>query len=160
MYLTGFDILGPQTGSAACCEPLLRALPQWFGIEAAVLDYLAAIDRLPTFRARQGEVTVGFLTVKQHFPAAAEVYVMGVHPDHHRRGIGEALLRAAEGWLQVQGVVFLQVKTLSAADPDPHYARTRAFYLAQGFTPLEEFPLLWGADNPCLQLIKRLSPTP
>ena len=31
----------------------------------------------------------------------------------------------------------------------------RAFYLACGFRPLEEFPTLWGPENPALQLVKR-----
>ena len=49
---------------------------------------------------------------------------------------------------------FLQVKTLSPARPDEGYAKTRAFWLACGFRPLEELPTLWDADNPALQLIK------
>jgi len=41
-------------------------------------------------------------------------------------------------------------------DPDPGYARTRAFYAAMGFEPLEEIVQVWGPDNPCLLLVKRL----
>ena len=52
------------------------------------------------------------------------------------------------------GVEFLQVKTLSGKHPDEGYKKTRAFYLADGFRPLEEFPNLWGLENPALQLIK------
>lgn len=49
------------------------------------------------------------------------------------------------------------MKTLSAAHPDPGYALTRAFNLASGFRPLEEFPTLWDPSNPALQLIKAIS---
>ena len=67
-----------------------------------------------------------------------------------------ALLRAVESYLVGRGIEFLQVKTLSPAHPDKNYAKTRAFYGAMGFRPLEEFPDLWGEQNPCLQMIKGL----
>ena len=30
----------------------------------------------------------------------------------------------------------------------------RQFYSSLGFLPLEEFPELWGKENPCLMLVK------
>ena len=81
---------------------------------------------------------------------------MGVRPALRRQGVGTALLRAAEAWLQQEGVEFLQVKTPSERSPDRGYAETRAFYLARGFVPLEELRDLWDAHNPCLVLIKSL----
>ena len=53
---------------------------------------------------------------------------------------------------------FLQVKTVGPSRPDENYARTREFYLACGFRPLEEFKTLWGERIPCLQLVKRIAP--
>jgi hypothetical protein len=49
-----------------------------------------------------------------------------------------------------------KVKTLGPTHSDPGYARTRAFYLAVGFRPLEEFGLIWDEGNPCLIMVKRL----
>jgi ribosomal protein S18 acetylase RimI-like enzyme len=139
--------------------PILRALPQWFGIEEATQHYIEAASDHPTILARDtacGDLPIGFLTLRQHSPAAAEVYVMGVLPTYHRRGVGRALLSAAEAYLCATGVRFLQVKTLSDKHPDAGYRQTRAFYAAMGFCLLEEFPNLWGAHNPCWQLIKAL----
>ena len=96
------------------------------------------------------------MTLLRHSGFAAEVYVMAVLPELHRRGIGLALLRHAEGMLAADGVEFLQVKTLAPSKPDAGYAKTRAFYLAYGFRPLEEFPDLWDAENPALQMIKNV----
>ena len=79
---------------------------------------------------------------------------MAVLPEFHRRGIGRALLLHAETMLALDGVEFLQVKTLAASRPDEGYERTRAFYFAYGFRPLEEFQELWDAENPALQMIK------
>ncbi len=50
--------------------------------------------------------------------------------------------------MTLRNVEFLQVKTLSAKHPDAGYGRTRQFYLAMGFRPLQEFPTLWGEANP------------
>lgn len=83
------------------------------------------------------------------------MYVMGVRRDWHGRGLGTALLRTGETYLRKRGVEYLQVKTLGPSDPDAGYARTRSFYEARGFVPLEELHELWE-QNPCLVLVKRL----
>ncbi len=151
-------IQGPSLGMASICAPILRALPNWFGIEAATAQYIKDIDVLPTLIALADGRAAGFLTLKEHNAYAAEIHVMGVLPTLHRCGAGRRLVNAAEKILRRRGVEYLQVKTLSPAHPDEHYARTRAFYLAMGFRPLEEFKELWGKENPCLQMVKSLTP--
>jgi GNAT superfamily N-acetyltransferase len=146
-------IRGPLLGQGGACGPILRALPEWFGIETAREAYVEAISGLPTWLAGDR----GFVTVKRHFPAAAEIYVMGVRPEAHRRGVGRALLQAAEVWLVGEGVRLLQVKTLAGSSAYEPYARTRAFYQSQGFLELEELPRLWDEGNPCLLLVKVLA---
>ena len=141
----------PQARSRIC-EHVLRGLPEWFGIEAATSAYIHDVAELSTFAVGD----VGFLSLKQHTPGAAEVYVMGVRREAHGRGIGSALLAAAESYLRARDVEYLQVKTLGPSRPDEHYARSRAFYLARGFVPLEEIHGLWDEGNPCLVLVKRL----
>jgi GNAT superfamily N-acetyltransferase len=143
-----------ESGSGAICRAILHSLPHWFGIPDSVADYVAAADRSPSVVAGVGEEDVGITTLVRHSRWAAEVYVMGVLPEFHRKGIGRAMLRAAEARLARTGVEFLQVKTLSPTKPDAGYERTRAFYLAYGFRPLEEFPQLWGSENPALQMVK------
>ena len=154
---TTWHIAGPDLGQAAECEPILRALPDWFGIEEAIVYYVVEIEHLPTFRALDATgTTLGFMSVKRHSPYAAELYVLGVRRQAHRQGIGRGMLAAAEEWLCDQGVEYLQVKTLSAAHSDLNYARTRLFYEAVGFRALEEMPELWDPSNPCLIMVKRL----
>lgn len=150
------EIQGPVEDASAEAERILRALPEWFGIEEALRQYVADVARMPTFLGRvRGEV-VGFLTVHRHFETAAEVHLVGVVPGLHRRGVGRALQERAEAWLLEAGVQYLQVKTVGPSSPDPNYARTRRFYRSMGFAPLEELPTLWDAHNPCLILVKRL----
>jgi GNAT superfamily N-acetyltransferase len=134
------------------CDDVLRELRGWFGLEDANARYVRDVAALPTF-AIGGD---GFVSLKLHGEKAAEVYVMGVRPERHGRGLGTALLRAAEAYLRARGVEYLQVKTLGPSRPSERYARTRAFYEARGFVPLEELRGVWDDDNPCLILVKRL----
>ena len=141
------------------CEKILRSLPEWFGIESAVQEYVRGVAALPTFGAwlsESGEA-VGFLSLKLHNEYAAEIYVMAVMPRSHGRGLGTALVDEAERFLRDRSVEYLQVKTLGPSRPSAEYARTRRFYESRGFRPLEELHGLWGEGNPTLILVKRLS---
>jgi coenzyme F420-0:L-glutamate ligase/coenzyme F420-1:gamma-L-glutamate ligase len=132
-------------------DAVLHDLPEWFGIEEVTRQYVEDAATLPTFAV---EPDLGFLSLKQHTPRAAEVYVMAVRREQHRRGIGRALVRAAERWCRAQGIRYLQVKTLGPSRPDTGYDATRAFYEAVGFVALEELHGLWSHDNPALILVK------
>ncbi len=154
-----FIVRGPELGRATDCEPIIRSLPEWFGIETAIQKYLHEIAALPTFLASDDQQVVAFLTVKKHSDWAAELLVLGVCPSYHRRGIGRQLVERAEAYLQQQGVAFVQVKTLGPSRPSHAYEHTRAFYTALAYRPLEELTSVWGAENPCLILIKYIAPT-
>ncbi len=145
-------------GAGGVCAEILAALPEWFGLPDSVADSVASADTLPTVVATLGGSDTGILTLRVHSPYAAEIVVMGVRPEHHRAGIGQALLGAAESWLAARDIEFLQVKTLSPRHPDPGYAATRAFYFENDFRPLEELAELWGPDQPALQMIKTVPP--
>lgn len=145
-----------ERGTGPRCREILATLPTWFGIPESVDDYVRAADANPTVVASIAGKDVGILTLVIHTPYAAEVYVMGVRPEHHRHGVGAAMLAEAERWLAARDIEFLQVKTLSPRHPDPGYVNTRSFYVAQGFRPLEEFLELWGPDQPALQMVKTI----
>ena len=154
----GFQIRLLGDGSGETCRRILATLPSWFGVPESVEEYVATAEEHPTVVATLHGEDVGILTLVVHTPYAAEVYVMGVRPEHHRDGIGRQMLEFAETWLQARDIEYLQVKTLSPRKADPGYEKTRAFYLACGFRPLEEFPDLWQPENPALQMIKTLAP--
>lgn len=146
---------GPAPGIV---DTLLRELPEWFGIEEAIVEYVDRSGELPAYVASLGDDPVGVLVIEQHNPAAAEMYVLAVRRRSHRRGVGRALVEAAERDLRADGSQFLQVKTLGEGRPSPEYDDTRRFYEALGYRPLEEFPTdsLWPG-NPCLLMVKHLS---
>lgn len=137
-------------------DSILRALPEWFGIESAITEYVGGVVSTAFYAAYAGEDPVGFLSITAHNPYTSEIYVMGILEHFHRHGIGSALLQAAEDDLRKESIRFLMVKTLASAHPDVHYAKTREFYTRSGFYPLEEIPEIWGPSNPCLIMVKVL----
>ena len=151
----GLQFTGPANAAGPQCERILRSLPAWFGIEQALQDYVADAERHPTFFA-VAQVPLAFITARQHGPQAWEVHCMAVHATARGTGIGRRLHAHVEAWLQAQGALVLQVKTLAPTHPSPEYAQTRGFYRRLGYLPLEESPQLWGPRLPVLQLVKWL----
>jgi GNAT superfamily N-acetyltransferase len=139
-------------------ERLLRGLPEWFGIEQALLDYVEHARTLPTTVALDRGEVVAACVVRRHNPVAAEIDLLAVRRDRHRDGIGRLLVEQVAGALSADGVKLLQVKTFGPSGDSAEYERTRAFYEAAGFIPLEELRELWGPENPCLILVKPLGP--
>jgi ribosomal protein S18 acetylase RimI-like enzyme len=136
-------------------ERILATLPEWFGIESAVRDYVEYARSHEVQGAHVDGHVVGILVMRRHNQASTEVHLLAVEPDLHRRGIGSALLDAAERRLREDGTAILHVKTLGPSEPSDEYARTRAFYEARGFIPMEERTDLWPG-NPALLMVKPL----
>lgn len=134
-------------------KTILDDLPEWFGIAEAKEEYAVESKDMPFFAAVHNDKEVAFLSIKRNNSYTAEIYVMGIRKDYHRKGIGRALFDTCYSWCREQGYEFLQVKTLDESHPDINYKITREYYLAMGFRPLECFPSLWGEENPCLVLI-------
>ncbi len=155
----GFTIRDLGAGEAADCERILRSLPDWFGIEESLRRYVADLAELEASVAVVSGEIAGFMSLRRHNSWTTEIDVIGVRPDHHRHGIGRALVRSAEARLRSRGTEFLQVKTLGPSRPSEHYDRTRRFYERVGFRPLEENDL-WGPVNPCLIMVKHLGAPP
>ena len=59
---------GPYFKKAIVCIPILRSLPEWYGIKSVIIHYSTEIDILPTFLAFEAGRVIGFLSLKQHPP--------------------------------------------------------------------------------------------
>src|SRR6516164_5524536 len=91
-------------------ERLLRDLPEWFGIEESILEYVEDARTLPTVVALDGDAVVGACVLREHTQAAAEIEVLAVERARHRQGIGRHLVATVEDELRARGVALLQVK--------------------------------------------------
>jgi ribosomal protein S18 acetylase RimI-like enzyme len=137
------------------CERILRSLPDWFGIEESIVEYVAEMREMRTFVVRIDRRVIGFLALNHHNDTTSDIHVIAVDRRHHRRGIGRMLVEEAVRVARVEGRLLLEVKTLGPSHPDLNYAGTRRFYEAMGFLPLEEIHDLWPG-NPCLIMVKVL----
>ena len=141
---------------ADICNVILRALPNWFGVEASIISYVDETQYMPFWAAFDGAAPIGFVALKLQTPYAAELCVMGILKEYHRNGIGKKLVECCEFFCANHSTEYLTVKTLDESAPSKSYAKTRQFYLAMGFRPLEVFPLHWNKENPCLFMAKNL----
>ena len=159
---TGLVIVGSVTTireldhdrDAVACDEIVAGLPAWFGMEQGIRECAAAV-RSQTGLVATDERPLGFLTWERRDGTAAEITWMAVRTDARRRGIGRRLVDTLVDRLRAEGVVRLDVKTLSSRDPYPPYAETRAFYHANGFAEVEELDI-WGPENPAVLLSRPL----
>ena len=146
-----------QANDALAAEKILRSLPEWFGIESAIVNYCEGVKTLPSyFVVRPDGSNIAFMTLKFHNQFTSEIHVMGVLKEFQSQGIGRLLVDKAEEIARERNSQYLMVKTLGPSHPDKNYARTREFYLNTGFCPLEEFRSIWDENNPCLILVKKI----
>ena len=105
--------------------------------------------------AYQESDLAGFVSLAYSSEDCAEIDCIGVKKAHQGRGIGSRLLATLESEAS-KNVDFLQVKTV-AEGSNKDYDRTNIFYRSLGFKKIEIFPQLWGPQNPCQILIKKMN---
>lgn len=136
---------------------ILESLTDWFGIPEAREDYIRGCAERPFFAAFDGGLPIGFICLKETGKDTAELYVMGVLKEYHRKGLGTELFQRAKGLAECLGYSFLQVKTVQMGRYK-EYDITNRFYLSLGFKEFEVFPTLWDEWNPCQVYVMALEP--
>lgn len=118
-------------------------------------DYIRMARDHECFIIEQGDIPVGFFTIKQHDPATAEIPLIYLDLNHLNKGLGSAALRFAENWLHTH---WPAVRELFVDTMIPGY--NADFYRKLGFREKEpvscSFP---GVTVPALRLSKQLPPS-
>ena len=138
----------------AVVAEVLKDLPEWFGIPESTQAYIEDAKDLQVWAAYQERDLAGFVSLSYSSEDCAEIDCLGVKKAYQGRGIGSQLLATLESEAN-KNVDFLQVKTV-AQGSNKDYDRTNVFYRNLGFKKLEIFPQLWGPQNPCQILIKKI----
>jgi len=81
--------------------------------------------------AKDGGITVGYACWGPILgtESSVDLYWIAVHPRCQGKGVGKALLLAAEQWIREEGKLRVYIETSSRAQYQP----TRVFYLATGY---------------------------
>lgn len=125
------------------CDMILRALPNWFGIESSIVDYVKEVQSFPFWTAFDGEKPIGFAALKKHNPYTSEVYVMGVLKEYHRHGVGRELIQSCEAYCAENQIMYLTVKTLDESRENHSYEKTRKLSF-DGFSSLRSISSTLG----------------
>lgn len=95
------------------CTSILRSLPQWFGIEQAILNYEQSLTDLDGYVAEGGSAIVGFVGLKRCETCSIEINVIGVQPELRHSGIGRTLLEYVEANATTPSTRLLHTKTIA-----------------------------------------------
>ena len=109
--------------------------PQWFN-EVGIKNIARDLQIEECLIAEDDGKTVGFVIYCTK-DGTAELSWIGVRPELHRKGIGQALVNALEASLVKSGFRTLEVSTVAATIAYEPYARTRSFYHAVGFSDVQ-----------------------
>jgi ribosomal protein S18 acetylase RimI-like enzyme len=154
----GYLLAPLEARHAARCDEIVAALPAWFGNAEGIRQCAEAVRTQDGFVSLvdDRQTVAGFITWQMRFPQTAEITWLAIDAAHHRHGHGTALVDAVFDEVVGFDVRLLVVHTLSAASPDPFYARTRRFWESESvrFIPAAERPELWGPENPALMLVR------
>ena len=135
------------------CASILADLPEWFGIPEANARYIERAEGEQTWVAESEGKAIGLITLSDQGFSAIDIHFLAVRRDAHRQGVGTALVDKALSEARSRQRSYLTVKTVGPSRESEPYERTKAFYRAVGFEPLEEFDTIWGPGNPCLMMI-------
>jgi len=135
---------------------ILTKLPEWFGDEKGLLDYVNTVNKYSFWAAFEEENCIGFFSVKIHHNRTGDIYVCAVDPKYHGKGVGTLLYNEIEKHCKMNNCEYIIVKTVDEKDTEKHYGKTVKFYKSIGFKELITIPELWGEENPCLIMIKNI----
>jgi len=137
-------------------KEIIERLPEWFGISEARKEYINTVSLCSFWAAFDNKKCIGFISGKVHYRRTGEIYVCGVTPAYHHKGIGTALFEAVAMYFVNSGCNYIMVKTLSDVIKNEAYEKTRKFYKKVGFTELVTLTEMWSEENPCLIMIKEI----
>ena len=128
-------------------------------MESAITRMSQDMASQSLYVATHMDEVVGFAVMDCKSNHAAEISWMAVQPEYQRQGIGSALVDRIAGDSVFEGVILLEVKTLSADVDYPPYEKTRRFYEKVGFIHLDTIDPYpgWEPGNPCAIYVKVLS---
>jgi len=136
---------------------ILRKLPEWFGNVKSLQEYVNTVYKYPFWAAFFNDKCIGFFSCKIHYNRTGDIYVCGIDPQFHRKGIGTLLYNELEKYCIKSNCEYIIVKTLCESVKYEPYLQTIKFYKKIGFVELLSFTEIWDDKNPMLIMIKEIN---
>ena len=86
------DVL-EDSDKVAIMKNILGELRGWFTDKAINEEYPKEIVNYIVYNILDGKKSIGMIAVKFNNLDTAEIYVMGIIPEYHSKGIGQELIR-------------------------------------------------------------------
>lgn len=99
-------------------DEILHTLPQWFELEEGIQEYISNVEHNIFFAYKEKDKYIGFVSLKPISNTQLEIYVMGILPKYHRRGIGKKLIHTCKQYMVDNRYTEIIVKTLSSKSKD------------------------------------------
>ncbi|NKB33785.1 MAG: GNAT family N-acetyltransferase [Pseudomonadales bacterium] len=110
-------------------------VPDWQAEQMRTLDTICGSDEIDKNVAVEDDIIVGFAAASYHpEDFLGQVYIVGVDPNHRRKGIATQLTEECLRMIKAKGLDLAMVET----GGDPGHAAARATYESMGF---ENFPV-------------------
>ena len=96
MKIYTFKIIEVNDGAikSLYTRAILESLPEWFGNNNALDEYVEKVAKLPYWAALDQDYRcIGFFAVKTHYGNIGDIYVCGVLPEYQNKGIGKKIDR-------------------------------------------------------------------
>ena len=118
-----------------------------------VLEDLIADRRSRTWVAEDGQETIGFLVACREPQRTGHIITIDVVERWRRRGVGGALMDAAEEWAESEGLTLIYLET--AVDN----TAAQSFYGRRGYAKFREIENYYGNGAAAWVMVKRLKAT-
>ncbi len=117
------------------------------------LENFVTARRSKTWVAEDGQETIGFLVAGQEPQRAGHIITIDVVERWRRRGVGDALMDAAEDWAESEGLSRIYLET--AVDN----TAAQSFYGRRGYAKFREIENYYGNGAAAWVMVKRLKAT-
>ena len=130
LTLRAWDPVFASIEQAMTSEIFRAQHPDWRADQRAAVVSVCEDPDVHVRVALEGDEPVGFAALRcSEADRMGEIWMIGVDPEHHRRGIARALTEYAFEWFRSEGMTTAMVET----GGDPGHAPARATYEAAGF---------------------------
>ena len=90
-------------------KTVLYDLPDWFGLPESTQEYIDEAQKMPFLACYTEGNLVGFVALNATSKDCADIFVMGLMKEYHRKGAGRKLNEAYEKLARRLGYTYSQV---------------------------------------------------